>query len=141
MSSVGMKLGVSCYWRNVYRRAEQGTAVPLPVAMLFIVCMRARHSLQSSLLTYFICSQDSSVSIVTKFRAGRRGFNSWQEQRYFSSPSLPDRLWSLPGNEGSFPGVKQPGREADHSPSSSSEVKNVGAISPIALCLNSGVHN
>jgi hypothetical protein len=28
------------------------------------------------------------------------------------------------GTRGSFPGVKQPGREADHSPPSSAEVKN-----------------
>jgi hypothetical protein len=29
----------------------------------------------------------------------------------------------LMGTRGSFPGVKRPGREADHSPSSSAEVK------------------
>jgi hypothetical protein len=28
------------------------------------------------------------------------------------------------GTRGSFPGVKRPGREADHSPQSSAEVKN-----------------
>jgi hypothetical protein len=31
---------------------------------------------------------------------------------------------------GSFPGITQPGREADHSPPSSAEVKNGGAIAP-----------
>jgi hypothetical protein len=36
--------------------------------------------------------------------------------------------------EGSFPGVKRPGREADHSPPSSADVKNGGALhSPIRL--------
>jgi hypothetical protein len=28
------------------------------------------------------------------------------------------------GKEGSFPGIKRPGREADHSPQSSAEVNN-----------------
>jgi hypothetical protein len=32
---------------------------------------------------------------------------------------------------GSFPGIKRPGREADHSPSSSAEVKNGGTIPPL----------
>jgi hypothetical protein len=35
------------------------------------------------------------------------------------------------GNGGSFPGVKRPGREADHSPPSSAEVKNGGALPPL----------
>jgi hypothetical protein len=34
-------------------------------------------------------------------------------------------LWvSTPNTKGSFPGVKRPGREADHSPQSSAVVKN-----------------
>jgi hypothetical protein len=35
------------------------------------------------------------------------------------------------GTGGSYLGVKRPGREADHSPSSSVEVKNGGAIPPL----------
>jgi hypothetical protein len=35
------------------------------------------------------------------------------------------------GTEGSFPRVKRPGREADHSPPSSAEVKNGDAIPPL----------
>jgi hypothetical protein len=35
------------------------------------------------------------------------------------------------GTVGSFPGVKRQKREADHSPASSAEVKNAGAISPL----------
>jgi hypothetical protein len=32
---------------------------------------------------------------------------------------------------GSFPGVKRPGREADHSPPASVEVKKCGSIHPL----------
>jgi hypothetical protein len=40
------------------------------------------------------------------------------------------------GTRGSFPGVKRPGREADHSPPSSAEVKNIWSYTstpPISL--------
>jgi hypothetical protein len=48
---------------------------------------------------------------------------------FFSSPSRPEWLCGPPafypvGTRGSFLGVKRPGREADHSPPSSTEVKN-----------------
>jgi hypothetical protein len=38
----------------------------------------------------------------------------------------------LMDTEGSFPGLKRLGREADHSPLSSAEVKNGGTIPPLA---------
>jgi hypothetical protein len=49
--------------------------------------------------------------------------------RFFSSPRRPDRLWAHPATcpmgTGVFSsGVNRPGREANHSPSSSTEVKN-----------------
>jgi hypothetical protein len=47
--------------------------------------------------------------------------------RIFSSPRRPDWLWG-PSNEyrGLLPrGVKRPGREADHSPPASAEVKKI----------------
>jgi hypothetical protein len=34
------------------------------------------------------------------------------------------------------PGVKRPGREADHSPPSSAKVKNAGAIPPLLIYLH-----
>jgi hypothetical protein len=49
---------------------------------------------------------------------------------FFSSPPRPDRFWNPPslqsnGYQGNLSlGVKRPGREADHSPPSSAEVKN-----------------
>jgi hypothetical protein len=50
----------------------------------------------------------------------------WQ---FFSSPPRPDRFWGPPSllsnnYRGRSPGVKQPGRESDHSPPSSAEVEN-----------------
>jgi hypothetical protein len=64
--------------------------------------------------------------IGVRFPAGPRDF----------SPRRPDRQWGPPsllssGYRGRFPyGVKRPECEADHSPPSSAEVKNVGAIPP-----------
>jgi hypothetical protein len=57
---------------------------------------------------------------------------------FLFSPQGPDRLWGLPslltnGYCRPFPGVKQPGTEADLSPPSSAEVKNGGDIPPLPL--------
>jgi hypothetical protein len=76
-------------------------------------------------------SWGSSVSIVTDLRAGQPGFDSRQEQRFFSifatasrpvlGPTQPPIQW-VPGALSL--GVKRPGREACHSPPSSAEIKN-----------------
>jgi hypothetical protein len=58
--------------------------------------------------------------------------NSRQGQMWdvLSSPPRPDGHWDLPSflsnayREALIPGVKRLGREADHSPPSSTEVKN-----------------
>jgi hypothetical protein len=47
---------------------------------------------------------------------------------YFLWPTQPPIQW-IPGALSS--GVKRPGREADHPPPSSAEVKNCGAIPPL----------
>jgi hypothetical protein len=62
-------------------------------------------------------------------RAGRPGFDS--RNRLLCTPQRSDRLWSppiqwVPGAVS--PEVKRPSREADHSPPSSTEVKNGGAV-------------
>jgi hypothetical protein len=73
----------------------------------------------------------SSVTIVTDLRVERPGFDSRQGYRISiilteSRPGLgPTQLpirWILGAI---FPGVTRPGREADDSPPSSAEVKNV----------------
>jgi hypothetical protein len=56
---------------------------------------------------------------------------------FFSSPPRPDRHWTLLSNgyQGLFLAVKRPGREADHSPPSSAEVKEC-----VELYLHSPLH-
>jgi hypothetical protein len=75
--------------------------------------------------------------IATGYELESRGSNL-DRARFFSSPQRPDRLCGplgLPssGYRGALsPGVKRPGREADHSPPSNAEVKNGGAIPSLA---------
>jgi hypothetical protein len=61
-------------------------------------------------------------------RAGRPGGgrSSPGRVKIFTSPYRPDRPTSYKmGTGGPFPGVKRQGREADHSPTSSAEVKKM----------------
>jgi hypothetical protein len=58
--------------------------------------------------------------------AGRPEFDSWQGQEFFLLSTS-----SRPVLGPTQPGVKRPGREADHPPLSSAEVKNGGAIPPL----------
>jgi hypothetical protein len=76
-------------------------------------------------------SRGSSVSIVTRLRAGRPGSTGRRggEGIFISPPSRGDRFWA---NAASYPtitvalspGVKRPGSNAVHSPPSRAEVKN-----------------
>jgi hypothetical protein len=73
--------------------------------------------------------QGSSVSIVTRLRARRSGVSFPAEPNGFSSPKRPDPLRGsyspqFNGCRDSFCEVKRPGFEADHLPSSSSEIKS-----------------
>jgi hypothetical protein len=70
-------------------------------------------------------------------RAGLLGFNSSQRQDISLLHSVQTGSGTHPssyamGTGGFFPrGVKQSGRETDHSPPSSAEDKNDGALSPL----------
>jgi hypothetical protein len=91
-------------------------------------------------------SRNRSVSVVTRLQAGRPGFNFRKGQRFFSSLPHPDLLWgppSLPSNgyRGFFPLGKAAGREADHSPPSSAEVKNAWSYTSDRPRLHDAVHN
>jgi hypothetical protein len=76
---------------------------------------------------------DSGAGIATGYGLDDRGFGVRVAvgARIFSFPRCPDRLWGPPnllsnGYEILFPpGVKRPGREADHSPPASAEVKKM----------------
>jgi hypothetical protein len=94
-----------------------------------------------------LLSRDSSVGISTRLRAGRSGFDSWQghEIFLFSTASIaamestrPHIQW-VPGALSS--GLKRRGRETDHSPPSSAEVKNGWAVLPLPICLHGMVRN
>jgi hypothetical protein len=74
----------------------------------------------------------SSVSIVSGYGLGDRAIEvrcSAEAKGFFLQPVCPDQLWGPPnllynGYRGPFPGGKaRPGRDADHSPPSSAEVK------------------
>jgi hypothetical protein len=72
-----------------------------------------------------VWSRDSSVSIVTSLWVGRPGFDSRQGIFLFatkSRPALGPHIQWLQGVL--YPGVKRPGREADHPPPSSAGLKN-----------------
>jgi hypothetical protein len=71
------------------------------------------------------------VSIATGYEVEDRGVGVRVPvgSRIFTSPRHPDRLWGPPnlyplGTGALSPGVKRPGREADHSPPTSVEIKN-----------------
>jgi hypothetical protein len=77
-------------------------------------------------------SRDSSVGIATRLRLDDQGYRV-RFPAGVGNFSLRCRLQNgsgahpasyLMGTTDSFPGVKRPGREADHSPPSSAEVKN-----------------
>jgi hypothetical protein len=69
---------------------------------------------------------DSIVAIATGYGLGDRGVGVRVPvgSRIFSPPSIPDRLWGPPTHPTSA-GVKQPGRETDHTPPTSAEVKKM----------------
>jgi hypothetical protein len=76
-------------------------------------------------------SRDSSVGIATGYRLeiGVLGFDFKRELGIFlfttaSRPALGPTQPPIQWVPGSFPGVKRPRREADHSSPSSAEVKN-----------------
>jgi len=74
--------------------------------------------------------RDKSVGRVTRYRLDGPGIESrWGEL----FPICPDRPWGPPsprynGQRVSFPGVKRPERDVDHTPSSSAEVKERVAL-------------
>jgi hypothetical protein len=65
-----------------------------------------------------------------------------RDERFFSSPELPGWLWGphnplFIGYRGSFPMVKRPRRQVNHSPPSIAEVKHEWSYtftSPLSLC-------
>jgi hypothetical protein len=84
------------------------------------------------------CSRDGSVGMATGYSLGGRGSIPGKGKislhstasRLVLGPTQSPIQW-IPGVL--FPGVKRPGREADHSPPSSAEVKNGGGVHGVVL--------
>jgi hypothetical protein len=75
----------------------------------------------------FLTRRDRAVCIATGCGLDGRGVGVRVPvgARLISSARRPDRFWGPPWVPGALsPGVKRPGREADHSPPASAEVKN-----------------
>jgi hypothetical protein len=84
-------------------------------------------------ISYHFTEPGSTVSIVSGYGLDDRVIevrSPAETKGFFLYPLCPDRLWGPPsllynGYRGSFPrGKARPGRDADHSPQSSAEVKN-----------------
>jgi hypothetical protein len=76
-------------------------------------------------------SRDSSVCIATGWTAGVRFPAGARDFSILHSSGAHPASYAM-GTGDDFPWVKRPGREADHSPPSSAEVKNGGAIPPLS---------
>jgi hypothetical protein len=93
-------------------------------------CTGLKFYFQYPFVVRFVKKKKLMKPNMTRLLAGRRRFDSWQGQGFIFSSLCPQRLWSPPSllsnrYRGLFCwGVKQLGREADHSSPSSAEVKN-----------------
>jgi hypothetical protein len=113
---------------------------PLPQYVFMAWCLvkhRENFTFLTLLLFYTVNSQCSSVCLETRLRAGRQGFNSRQAQwldSFFaaaSRPALGPTQPPIQWVQGALsPGVKRSGREVDHSPAPSDEVKNAWSCYP-----------
>jgi hypothetical protein len=84
----------------------------------------------------YIPISNSSVGITMSYRLDDRGLIPGRGKRFVYIPQCPEHLWVPPNlslnTEDFFLGVKRSGREADHSPPSSTEDKNGGATPPVS---------
>jgi hypothetical protein len=102
----------------------------------FFQCARDRYHICAILLTYSLrhvagaAVSQAVYSLTMGWTIGRLRFDPRQRQRIFilapaSRPALGPTQTPIQWVPGSFPGGKaRPGRDADHSPPSSAEVKN-----------------
>jgi hypothetical protein len=80
--------------------------------------------------------EGAGIAQSVSLRAGRPAFGSRQGEEFSLLLSTQTGSGAHPasypmGTGGAVPGVKRPGREADHSPPSSAEVKNGETIPPL----------
>jgi hypothetical protein len=92
--------------------------------------------------TYIMWSRDSAVGIATGYGLDERGVGVRVPvgARIFTSPCRPDQLWGPPnllsnGFRGLSPGVKRPGRVADHSHPTNAEIKKTWVYTSTPPCV------
>jgi hypothetical protein len=83
---------------------------------------------------------ESVVDIMTRLQTGRSGVRIPAKGRVFLYPKRAYRPWDPPsliynGYRCSFPGVKRPGDDVDHSPAASVEVKNERSYTSTPTCM------
>jgi hypothetical protein len=84
--------------------------------------------------TAILCCACTFILRCSKvLQAGRPGFDS-RQRKFFLVPT-PSRQTVGPTVGTGGPGVRRAGRESDHSPTSSAEVKKPGAVPPLSECL------
>jgi hypothetical protein len=113
-----------CRRYSLHRNSSNVSCVLVP----FLSC-KSRHSSVGIALGYGLDDRGSRV----RFPAGAWNFSL--HHRVHNGSGAHPASYSV-GTRGSFPGVKCPGREADHSPPSSAQVKNAcncTSIPPIRL--------
>jgi hypothetical protein len=119
----------------MYVRFEAFTAVTMKNVVFWDVAL-CRPCVALTHLVYIYKNRDSVVGIATGDGLDDRGVGVRLPvgSRIFSSPLRPDRLWgphpaSYPMGTGALsPELKRPGREADHSPPTSAEVKKMWIV-------------
>jgi hypothetical protein len=92
----------------------------------------------------YICGLAESVQRRATSWTARVGFPDWQDISLFRSVQTGSEVPAasyLVGTVGDFPRIIRPERETDHSPPSSSEVKNDGTIPPLPIVLHGIVLN
>jgi hypothetical protein len=92
-----------------------------------------------------LLKHELSVSIATRLRDRRLGFDFRNGQRFLLSPLRSDRFRGQPrpcpmGISGYSLGVKRSGREADHSPPSNTEVMNAWSYTPLLHTCSRRLH-
>jgi hypothetical protein len=92
--------------------------------MMIMIFVSPACSITLAILHDKVCGPGSSVGIATGYGAGRSGDRIPVGVRFFTHVQTGPRARpaSCTMGTGSFPGVKRPGRGADHPPPSSAEV-------------------
>jgi hypothetical protein len=125
------------HWRNVFTLFFVQWSISLiPVLGFTQVCLVELGRCIIFLLRH------SAVGIETGYRLNDRqvGVRVPVGSTIFTSPCRPDRLWGPPtsctkGTGGSFPTLKRPRREPDHSAPRSAEVKKMWIYTSTPRCV------